>query len=335
MVSRPPVSRPGLLSKLAETVWPSRPPAEPSAHYSDEALLKLWWLTDVPTFMDDQLVDRLYSATIRPEYVLLQSSESAERSQTKSSTSEYEASGELSIPAFWKFGGKAGVTKEAGQTLTHGAQVTKQFVHTAERRLQDIIAHYGEHHPDRLLFDQPGQPGLTDLTGRRLDWAEAQTLIDRAGPRPLLFAELDRLVPIIPMAGGTQAGATVLLSDLMIDELKKLDRPIPDWPSDRDPDAARKKTEHWDAFLASYDNWAATRVVDHGFGSEHRLEWIDFRLKVNTRDKPIHIHFATLGKHHCGEFAYNIVRRGYKEGLRLVGRLKRGCDVNVIALYER
>jgi hypothetical protein len=30
-----------------------------------------------------------------------------------------------------------------------------------------------------------------------------------------------------------------------------------------------------------------------------------------------------------------MVRRGYKVGLRMVGQLKKGCDINVLALYER
>ena len=335
MATRQPAGRSGLLSRLVGSFWAPPPETAKQPRYSDDALRKLWWLTDVPTFMDDRLVDRLYSAIIRPEYILLQSSETAERSLRRTSTSEVEAAGEISIPAFWKLSGKAKAAEEAGNTLTHGAQVTKQFVHSAERRLQDIITHYGEKHPDRLLFDEPGQSGLRNLSGQILDWDRAVALLEIPGPRPLLFIDLDRSVPIMPMAGGTEAGATVLLSTQMIAEMRKKGKKIPAWPADDDKEVQKKKTEHWKALIRHYDNWIATRVVDHGFGNQHRLEWIDFRLKANTRPKPIHIHFAAAGKYHVGEFAYNIVRRGFKEGLRLVGRLKRGCDVNVIALYER
>jgi hypothetical protein len=126
------------------------------------------------------------------------------------------------------------------------------------------------------------------------------------------------------MAGGTEAGKTVILSAAMIDEMSKRGGSIPDFPADNDVEAQLKKAEHWEALMRHYDNREAMRIVDHGFGSDHRIEWIDFRLKVNTRKRPIHIHFAAAGKYHAGEFAYNIVRRGFKEGLRLVGRFKRG-----------
>jgi hypothetical protein len=286
--------------------------------------------------MDDRLLDRLYNAIIRPEYILLESSETTERGQRKTGKAGVEVTSETSIiPAFWKVAGTMNAAYEGEEELTRGAQVTKQFVHSSERRLQEIVAHYGDKHPDRLFIDQPGETPLRDLSGKDVSWDEAIQLLEVPGPRPLLFIELAPLVPIMPMAGGTEAGTTVLLSAQMIKEMAAKGDVVPPWPADDDCDAPKKKTEHWAAFMRKYDNWIATRVVDHGFGNEHRLEWIDFRIQVNTRDKPIHIHFAAAGKHHVGEFAYNVVRRGYKEGLRLVGRLKRGCDVNVIALYER
>lgn len=335
MTTHQPTGRPGFLSRAIALLRPSLPVASAQPRYSDEALRKLWWLTDVPTFMDDRLVDRLYNAIIRPEYILLQSSETAERSRSSTSTSELEAAAEISIPAFWKLSGKAKAAEEVGEALSHGTQVTKQFVHSAERRLQDIITHYGAKHPDRLLFDEFGQSNLRNVSGETLGWDKAEELLEVPGPRPLLFIELDRSVPILPMAGGTEAGMTVVLSAKMIKEMNEQRKVIPDFPADSDTDAQKKKTDHWNALMEHYDNWMAVRTVDHGFGNEHRIEWIDFRVKVNTRSRPVHVHFAPIGKYHAGDFAYNIVRRGFKEGLRLVGQLKRGCDVNVISLYER
>jgi hypothetical protein len=314
----------------------THPPADEHRRSDlEETARKLWWLTDVPTFMDDRLVDRLYGAIIRPEFILLQRSETAERTRSETSSSSVEGGGEVSFPAFWKVSAKASTAEEAGEGVTRGTQVTKQFVHTPERRLQDLITHYGSTHPDRLLFDECGQSKLRNLMGDFLDWDEAVALLDIPGPRPLVFIELDRLVPIMPMAGGTEAGMTVILSASMIEEMHKRGKAIPDFPADDDPDAQEKKTGHWNALMRHYDNREAMRIVDHGFGADHRIEWIDFRLKVNTRARPIHIHFAAAGLYLAGEFAYYVVRRGFKEGLRLVGRLKRGCDINVISLYER
>jgi len=330
----------GLLARAAAFIRSrarsSQSPARSGAPSpADEALRKLWWLTDVPTFINEALVDRLYSAIIRPEYVLLQRSETTEQTRSLTSSSEAEAGGELSLPTFWKLGAKGKVGAEVGEGSSRGTQVTKQFVQSVERRLQDIISHYGVNHPDRLLFEQAGQSGLVNLSGEGRDWDEAVALLDIPGPRPLLFIELDRSVPILPMAGGTQAGRTVLLSLKMIAEMEKRGGSIPDFPRDDDKNAQKKKTAHWDALLRHYDNREARRIVADSFGDDHRLEWIDFRIKVGTRRRPVHVHFVAEGKYHAGEFAYNLVRRGFKEGLRLVGQLKRGCDISIISVYER
>jgi hypothetical protein len=41
------------------------------------------------------------------------------------------------------------------------------------------------------------------------------------------------------------------------------------------------------------------------------------------------------GDYDTGVFAYNFVKRGFSHGLRLVGTLKAGTDVNVLAIFEK
>lgn len=326
---------PGVISGLAQALrlrGAAAPPAAPDV--SPTALAKLWWLTDVPAFIDERLVDKLYNAIVRPEFILVQSSEKFARTRSRTSTAELEAVGGISVPAFLKIDLTGRASAASTEALSSEAQVTKHYVHSPERRLQEIVSVYVTSHPERLLFDEAGQESLTTFAGESRDWSEAEALLDAPGPRPMLFIDLPPLVPILPMSGGSQSGKPVLLIDTIVERLRKKRRKIPAFPRDNDSDAAAKRA-YWKALVDGYDNWTAMDVINEGFGAGERIEWIDFRMKLGTRDTPVHLHFAPGGTAPTGDFAYNLVRRGFKVGLRLVGQLKKGCDVNVLALYQR
>jgi hypothetical protein len=88
---------------------PAVPPASGRAAMREELSRhpQLWWLTDVPMFLDERSVDRLHGAIVQPEYVLLQSQETAQRSRAETVTDELQAGLEASIPAFLKIGTQA------------------------------------------------------------------------------------------------------------------------------------------------------------------------------------------------------------------------------------
>jgi hypothetical protein len=317
------------------------PPAEPAGP-SRSALRdelsrhpQLWWLTDVPMFLDERSVDRLHGAIVQPEYVLLQSQETAQRSSTKTESDEVQAGLEATIPAFLKIGTQAKFSSGATLGLSAAQQLTKQFIHSSEQRLQEIVVAYREKVPKCLLFAGSDGGGPHSLAGTAMSWQEAEALTDLPGPRPLLFFDLPPRSAILPMAGETVEGRTVLLYPKFAERLAKLGRPIPPFPADDDPDAEARKHAHWAALVENYHNWAALEVIEEGFGSGHRIEWIDYRLKLPSRSKPVHIHFSPRGQVPTGAFAFNFVRRGFKNGLRIVAQLKKGCDMNALALYER
>lgn len=297
---------------------------------------QLWWLTDVPMFLDERSVDRLHGAIVQPEYVLLQSQETAQRNRTDSDGQEVASGLEASIPAFLKIGTQAKFSSGATTGLSAAQQLTKQFIYSSEQRLQDILVAYREKMPERVLFAVAGEGELLTLAGRALSWRDAEALTDLPGPRPLLFFDLPPGSAILPMAGETVEGRTVLLADKLIERLAKAGRPVPPFPADDDdPDLAARKDAHWAALVQNYHNWSALEVIEEGFSSGHRIEWIDYRLKLPSRDKPVHIHFSPRGQVPTGAFAFNFVRRGFKAGLRIVAQLKKGCDMNALALYER
>jgi hypothetical protein len=47
------------------------------------------------------------------------------------------------------------------------------------------------------------------------------------------------------------------------------------------------------------------------------------------------LHVVGRGEFDTGVFAYNFVTRGWKYGLRVVGAIKAGPDINVLAIYEK
>ena len=49
----------------------------------------------------------------------------------------------------------------------------------------------------------------------------------------------------------------------------------------------------------------------------------------------MHLHIEVAGKYSTGTFAYRLIRRGQGHGMRIVGSMRDGPDVNVLALYEK
>ena len=66
----------------------------------------------------------------------------------------------------------------------------------------------------------------------------------------------------------------------------------------------------------------------------------DFRVPMNeTTGSPevemMHLHLVARRGYFTGELAYMAVRRAMGHGLRVIGTLKDGPDINVLALYEK
>lgn len=49
----------------------------------------------------------------------------------------------------------------------------------------------------------------------------------------------------------------------------------------------------------------------------------------------LHLHVVARGDYDTGVFAYGIIRRGERFGLRIVGSLKSQPALNVLAIYEK
>jgi hypothetical protein len=58
-------------------------------------------------------------------------------------------------------------------------------------------------------------------------------------------------------------------------------------------------------------------------------------VPLNDSVKTMHLPIEVAGKYSTGTFAYRMIRRGFGHGMRVVGALRDGPDVNVLGIYEK
>jgi hypothetical protein len=96
---------------------------------------------------------------------------------------------------------------------------------------------------------------------------------------------------------------------------------------------ARK--EYWKWFEENYNATKAMKIVENAAGTNGRIRWIDFRLPISEDGSTIHLHFTPSENYVIGDLAYNLVKRGHKHGLRIIGTMKSGPSINVLAVFEK
>ena len=95
-----------------------------------------------------------------------------------------------------------------------------------------------------------------------------------------------------------------------------------------------KVNKYWKWFDDSVSSNKATEVIENVAGGD-RILWIDYRFAIDSEGRTGHIHCSPKGKYDTGVFAYNLVQRGARQGIRVVGTVRRGCSINALAIYER
>ena len=66
-----------------------------------------------------------------------------------------------------------------------------------------------------------------------------------------------------------------------------------------------------------------------------KLEVVDFRVPISEDGRTLHLHIHPRGEYPTITFAYNLIRRGFEHGVRLVGTMRSEPDMNVLAIYEK
>lgn len=297
---------------------------------------RLWWLVDAPLFIDHNLVERLHDAVVWPEHKdEIEQKAKFEKIRAEGSLSaEAEGGAEWSLPKFldWispKFKANAKIAMQGALEGERSTSTTStgQVVDNSERKLNELVLEYLADFPERIVFvDVPG--GAYSNYKGKLERAEAEKMLE-SPPRPLVFMDIQPRSPIFPTMIEMEEGGFRPLYEKLDQKLLGHLNPAPRY----DDDPAKRK-DYWAAVEKGFKSRAAMVEVETACG-EGRIGWIDFRLLFKEGGETAHLHIVPAGRYHAGVFGYNFIHRGHKYGCRIVGSLKSGNDVNVLAIYER
>lgn len=294
----------------------------------------LLWLGDSPMFIDSQQVQSFYDAVIRPEY----EQDSVVLSQ--SVTAGTQIAGGLTVgSAFPWVKAEANVSAQRTKQHEKGNAVTLKPVNTAQRQLEHLALYYVDHY---LMGDHPrvrmvschkgedGQPRFEVTPGTQA-WDDPQLIL--LSPRMLLFIDLSAGTCFIPTAIETVRGKVLTLYDQLADAMAPKDQPPPRYPGSS-PDMEGQRAKYWQWFDDHFNDTKAMEVVEKTVETD-RIEWIDYRVSMGRGKHFLHLHASARGDYDTGTFAYQLIKRGSKHGLRLVGTLKSEPDMNVLAIFEK
>jgi len=302
-------------------------------------LAKLGWLADAPLFIDGEQVKGFYDAVVRPEAEEKKITLSLKSLEAEKTTVGGEVQAEVSV-AKWlttifpfldaKVGGKATGASEEQTASEETRTIELQPISSSQRQLVQLTLHYLLGLPSRLkIVSDPGDPS----------WSEAAFI--QALPRALVFIDLPPKTYFVPMAVELSNGNVIPIHEEVAKaftggEKNPNPRPAYDLPE-------AKKQEGWDRywkwFADHFKSIAAMETVENLVregGS--RIRWIDYRVPLFSRGtfvKMAHLHVCGRGEHDTGVFAYNLIERGYRYGVRVVGTLKSDPDLNVLAIFEK
>jgi hypothetical protein len=293
---------------------------------------KLWFVVDIPLFIDSVAVRQLYDALSRPDF------DTASRviGTVTSEGSEYQTEAALSveygIPPFAKSSVTGKGSKKKVRSSSLSSSLTQEANKSAEMRFEKIVSFYAEHYPGQIFWTTSDVSILNDTDGKNLTWDDVSNRINGCSPRPLIVLDLPAESKLIPMAGELTSGKVKRLFEDLVGKSPGGDT-VPDYPSDKSPVANKL---YWESLDLIFDSKIAMEVVEDGACEGARYDWIDYRLMARSGGDiiPLHLHLTPRGEFNSGVFAYQTIRRCKKFGLKIVGTLKQGGDVNVLAMYE-
>ncbi len=304
----------------------------------------LFWLADAPLFIDSEQVDRFYDATVRPQ--------SIEGTTTLETTDEnaQELSGKLNIGAEITTQNFAAILSPflalvkptikgtaEGQASRQSSTARTQTIElhpvsTPQSQLEALILFYLSKFAKRVFFASP----------TKTDWRDAQLI--SAVPRSLVFLDLpsreearSTVLPstkLIPMAAEFENGKIIQLYPKLC--AANGERP-PDYKErgDSKEPLNEERKKYWQWFDANFSATRAMIAIEEAASANGKIRWIDYRVPLTPEGDTLHLHICPATNYDTGTFAYNFVKRGFSHGVRLIGTLKSGPDMNVLAIYEK
>ncbi|MCR9188879.1 MAG: hypothetical protein NXH96_08795 [Alteromonadaceae bacterium] len=291
---------------------------------------KLWFVVDIPLFIDSQGVKKLYDALSRPEFETVSQTRGSSKQKSQEESVKISGKSTLGLAPFLttsmstEFGQKESIAHSESRSLNQEAN------RSPEMQFEKVIGFYAQNYPERIFWVGSKLSEVKDIDGESYTWSEISEKIEGPAPRPLIIFELQEGSKIIPMAGETVDSKFKMIYENYINQLD-YNGDFPKYSSE-----PGQREYYWSELEKSFNSTKAMRAVEDSTKDGGRLDWIDYRLIGREDDEilPIHLHLAPRGDYNTGTFAYQTVRRGFKFGLKIIGTLKQGEDVNVLAMYE-
>jgi hypothetical protein len=282
---------------------------------------QLLWVKDAPLFIDEINLSRFYDAALRPPFdetspLKLKVTESTKRDLEGKFGAKLSAglSNWLSAIA----SGSAEVSGEGKVAKSDAtgseSEIILQPIQNPHRQLEQLTIFYLIERREQLLFGES-----KDVLSWQKDGASLMV------PRPLVFIDLPKNAKFIPMAAEFVNGKVVTF-------FQKLEADSGELPP---PYKREAKADYWKWFDTNFNAERSLTVLEAAATENGRIEWVDFRVPLNDVVDTMHLHIDVAGKYNTGTFAYRLIRRGVGHGMRVVGSLRDGPDVNVLALYEK
>jgi hypothetical protein len=284
----------------------------------------LSWLADSPIFIDSQQISAFYDAVVGPAFrtVELQISTGQTRQLEKSAGFRLGAGLPTLFP--WL---KLDAAVDTGGVATRGRQegnnIVLQPVESAARQLVELSLHY--------LVNQPGR---ICAVGRDSLLPSSEAIA--ASPRMIAFVDAGPGTRFLPQAAELDGGRVVTFFGPLIEELKRDGGRLPVGYPDITSTGEGKlqRDAYWKWFADHWNADKAVKVIEDVISDGGRPRWIDYRTTLDTGET-LHLHVVARGDYDTGVFAYNLIRRGQRYGLRIVGSLKSQPALNVLAIYDK
>lgn len=289
---------------------------------------ELLWLLDAPLFIDAKQVDAFYDAVLRPDY------EGTSVTLSNSITTETSFGGQTTVGVALPWFGKAEVAANAAYNRSHdrGHNTTLRPISNAYRHLLSLALHYAsqQDHDRLVIADADGYRAVNSTGASVLGTWTSATFIDTA-PRALVFLDLLPGTKIIPSALELIDGKVQVLIDDLGQKLGGA--AAPKYPGSTASQSEKDAYFGW--FSENYEDRTALGVVEAAV-QNGKISWIDFNASLAGGGSPfMHLHLVGRGEYDTGVFGYYFIVRGFTHGLRIVGTLKSGPDLNVLAVFER
>ena len=302
----------------------------------------LAWLADAPMFIDAEQVTALYNAVAKPEHETEKITLSLK--DTKKFELEGKASAEVEVGlADWlktvfpfldakaKIGAEGSATH--GSEKENGSEIELRPIDTPQRQLVQLALHYLINLPHRTKlvksFDNP-------------DWLGADFISTL--PRGLVFVDFPAGTKFVPMAAEVEGGTVYTIYPDLVKSFVGPNQTCPECPepayyrnkADKAEEFTLKCNNYWKFFQDHFSSRLAMEAVELSVSKGGKLiRWIDYQVPLGNNLPCLHFNISARGHYDTGTFAYRLVRRGFKHGLRVVGTMKSEPGMNVLAIFER